>query len=175
VGNYLHAQDYMVYAHLQLAQNQQARAVIDEMLKETDFKAAVAAADYALAASPARYAIDRGDWDAASQLSVRPSGLNFAMAVSHFARALGAARSGKKSIHIFFPPQDGIVKDCGILLKQKLRPVSGAFPPRSLGINDSAKLAPLDPAAFWPSPTCVCPENVARRATGVFCPNQSPA
>src|SRR6185503_9941325 len=95
VGNYLHAQDYMVYAHLQLAQDQQARAVIDDMLKETDFKATVAAADYALAASPARYAIDRGDWDAASQLSVRPSGLNFAMAVSHFARSLGAARSGK--------------------------------------------------------------------------------
>jgi hypothetical protein len=77
VGNYLHAQDYMVYAHLQLAQDKQARAVIDEMLKETDFKATVAAADYALAASPARYAIERGDWDAASQLAVRPSGLNF--------------------------------------------------------------------------------------------------
>src|SRR6187551_29116 len=95
VGNYLHAQDYMVYAHLQLAQDQQARAVIDDMIKETDFKATVAAADYALAASPARYAIDRGDWDAASQLSVRPSGLNYAMAISHFARSLGAARSGK--------------------------------------------------------------------------------
>jgi hypothetical protein len=95
VGNYLHAQDYMVYAHLQLAQDQQARAVMDDMLRETDFKATVAAADYALAASPARYAIDRGDWETASQLSVRPSGLNYAMAVSHFARALGAARSGK--------------------------------------------------------------------------------
>src|SRR6187399_2655443 len=95
VGNYLHAQDYMVYAHLQLAQDQQARAVIDEMTKEIDFKATVAAADYALAASPARYAIERGDWDAASQLSVRPSGLNYAMAISHFARSLGAARSGK--------------------------------------------------------------------------------
>jgi hypothetical protein len=95
VGNYLHAQDYMVYAHLQLAQDQQARSVIDDMVKETDFKATVAAADYALAASPARYAIDRGDWGAASQLLVRPSGLNYAMAVSHFARALGAARSGQ--------------------------------------------------------------------------------
>lgn len=95
VGNYLHAQDYMVYAHLQLAQDQQARAVMDDMARETDFKATVAAADYALAASPARYAIDRGDWETASQLSVRPSGLNYAMAVSHFARALGAARSGK--------------------------------------------------------------------------------
>jgi hypothetical protein len=95
VGNYLHAQDYMVYAHLQLAQDQQARAVMDDMARETGFKATVAAADYALAASPARYAIDRGDWETASQLSVRPSGLNYAMAVSHFARALGAARSGK--------------------------------------------------------------------------------
>jgi tetratricopeptide (TPR) repeat protein len=95
VGNYLHAQDYMVYAHLQLGQDQQARAVIDDMMKETAFKATVAAADYALAASPARYAIDRGDWESASQLSVRPSGLNFAMATSHYARALGAARSGK--------------------------------------------------------------------------------
>ena len=56
VGNYLHAQDYMVYAHLQLAQDQQARAVMDDMIKETDFKATVLAADYALAASPARYA-----------------------------------------------------------------------------------------------------------------------
>ncbi|MCS3926867.1 tetratricopeptide (TPR) repeat protein [Bradyrhizobium elkanii] len=95
VGNYLHAQDYMVYAYLQLGQDKQARAVIDDMIKETDFKATVAAADYALAASPARYAIDRGDWEGASQLPVRPSSLNFAMAVTHFARALGAARSGK--------------------------------------------------------------------------------
>ncbi|MBR0818699.1 M48 family metallopeptidase [Bradyrhizobium liaoningense] len=95
VGNYLHAQDYMVYAYLQLGQDKQARAVIDDMIKETDFKATVAAADYALAASPARYAIDRSDWDGAAQLPVRPSNLNFAMAVTHFARALGAAHSGK--------------------------------------------------------------------------------
>src|SRR5207237_425510 len=68
---------------------------LDEMMKETDFKATVAGADYALAASPARYAVERGDWNAASQLSVRPSSFNYVMAMSHFARALGAARSGK--------------------------------------------------------------------------------
>ena len=62
VGNYLHAQDYMVYAHLQLGQDKQARAVMDEMMRETDFKATVLAAHYALAASPARYAVERGDW-----------------------------------------------------------------------------------------------------------------
>ncbi len=53
------------------------------------------AAHYALAASPARYAVERGDWNGASQLSVRPSPFNYVTAISHFARALGAARSGK--------------------------------------------------------------------------------
>ena len=31
VGNYLHAQDYMVYAHLQLGQDKEARDVMDDM------------------------------------------------------------------------------------------------------------------------------------------------
>jgi Tfp pilus assembly protein PilF len=94
VGNYLHAQDYMVYAHLQLGQDKQARAVMDEMMREYDFKATVFAAHYALAASPARYAVERGDWNGASQLPVRPSPIKYVTAISHFARALGAARSG---------------------------------------------------------------------------------
>jgi tetratricopeptide (TPR) repeat protein len=38
--------------------------------------------------------VERGDWKAASQLEVRPSPFNYVMALSHFARALGAARSG---------------------------------------------------------------------------------
>ena len=38
VGSYLHAQDYMVYAHLQLAQDKQARAVMDEMMKDAEFQ-----------------------------------------------------------------------------------------------------------------------------------------
>jgi tetratricopeptide (TPR) repeat protein len=95
VGNYLHAQDYMVYAYLQLGQDKQARAIIDEMMRESDFKATVSAAHYALAASPARFAVERGDWAGASQLSVRPSTIPYVTAISHFARALGAARSGK--------------------------------------------------------------------------------
>ncbi len=95
VGNYLHAQDYMVYAHLQLGQDGQAKVVLDELMKESDFKATVMAAHYALAAAPARYAVERGDWAGASQLQVRPSTISFVPAISHYARALGAARSGK--------------------------------------------------------------------------------
>ena len=49
---------------------------------------------YALAISPARYAIERGDWKAAAELQVRPSPLAHVQAITHFARALGAARSG---------------------------------------------------------------------------------
>ena len=63
-------------------------------MRESDFKATVSAAHYALAASPARYAVERGDWAGASQLQVRPSPFDYVTAISHFARALGAARSG---------------------------------------------------------------------------------
>jgi tetratricopeptide (TPR) repeat protein len=53
------------------------------------------AAQFAIAASPARYTIERADWSGAAQLAVRPSAFNQAVAITHFARALGAARSGK--------------------------------------------------------------------------------
>jgi tetratricopeptide (TPR) repeat protein len=95
VVNYLHAQDYMVYAHLQLGQDKQARTVIDDMMKDVGFNPAISGGSYALAASPARYAIERSDWAAAAELSVRPNPFNYIMAISHYARALGAARSGK--------------------------------------------------------------------------------
>ncbi|GJD53102.1 hypothetical protein OPKNFCMD_5873 [Methylobacterium crusticola] len=97
VGNALHAQDYMVYAHLQLGQDDAARAVVEDMLllREADAQAPGLAAHYALAASPARYAVERGDWEAASRLPVRPSPFANAQAVTHVARALGAARSGR--------------------------------------------------------------------------------
>jgi Tfp pilus assembly protein PilF len=94
VGNYLHAQDYMVYAHLQLGQDKAALAVVDDMMQEVDFKATVFAAHYALAAAPARYAVERGDWAVAAQLPVRPSSFNYVPAITHFARALGAAQTG---------------------------------------------------------------------------------
>jgi hypothetical protein len=95
VGNYLHGQDYMVYAHLQLGQDREARAVLDDMKNAENFNPNIAGGNYALAASPARYAMERGDWSAAAQLPVRPNSFAYVMAISHFARAVGAARSGK--------------------------------------------------------------------------------
>jgi hypothetical protein len=91
----LHAMDYMVYAHLQLGQDGQAREVIAQMNQLTDFNPAVRTGPYALAASAARYAIERNDWQAAAELQVRPTRFAYVDAITHFARALGAARSGK--------------------------------------------------------------------------------
>ena len=93
-GDQLHAMDYLVYAYLQLGQDKEAAAVIDEMNAVTGFAETFIAGPYALAASPARYAVERGDWKAAAALQVRPSSLAHVQAVTHFARALGAARSG---------------------------------------------------------------------------------
>jgi hypothetical protein len=90
----LHAMDYQVYAYLQLGQDQKAKAIIDEMMTVAGFTETYFVGPYALAASPARYALERGDWKAAAELTVRPSPLANIQAITHFARALGAARSG---------------------------------------------------------------------------------
>src|SRR5438445_6869302 len=90
----LHAMDYLVYADLQLGQDAKAKAVIDEMMTVTGFAETYLPGPYALAVSPARYAVERGDWKAAAELQVRPSPLAQGQAITHFARALGAARSG---------------------------------------------------------------------------------
>src|SRR5437667_5856029 len=51
----LHAMDYMVYAHLQLGQDRQAKAVIDEMAATSGFTETFIPGPYAMAASPTRY------------------------------------------------------------------------------------------------------------------------
>jgi hypothetical protein len=89
----MHGMDYLVYAYLQLGQDQSARAVVDEMEKVTGYKRF--AGPYALAASSARYAVERADWKAAANLQVRPTQFLYADAITHFARALGATRSGQ--------------------------------------------------------------------------------
>jgi hypothetical protein len=43
---------------------------------------------------PARYALERGAWREAAQLLPTPSRFPFTEAITHFACALGAARSG---------------------------------------------------------------------------------
>jgi hypothetical protein len=94
-GDQLHGQDYMVYAYLQLGQDKNARAVIDDMVQGTNIRPDERSHSFALAASPARYMVERGDWRGAAELEVKPSNFAFVAAITHFARALGAARAGK--------------------------------------------------------------------------------
>jgi tetratricopeptide (TPR) repeat protein len=90
----LHAMDYLVYAHLQLAQDAQARAVVDEMIATKGHDPNVRGGPYAVAAAEARYMVERNDWKGAAALELRPSRFAYVDAVTHFARALGAARVG---------------------------------------------------------------------------------
>jgi tetratricopeptide (TPR) repeat protein len=97
----LHAMDYLEYAYLQGAQDRDAKRVLDEVaaIKKVDREHFVTA--YALAAIPARYALERGRWVDAAALLPYPNEKDFpwgsfpqGMAISVYARALGAARSG---------------------------------------------------------------------------------
>jgi hypothetical protein len=90
----LHAMDYMVYAYLQVGRDAEARRAMEEAAQLKGFTMAIPAGPYASAAIPARYAIERGDWKQAAALHVLPAGFPFTVALTHFARALGAARSG---------------------------------------------------------------------------------
>src|SRR2546427_864916 len=89
-----HSYDFMQYAHLQLGQDAKARELIGENAKISKVLGPVSAGNTARAAVPARYALERQDWKGAAQL--QPLGTPFpaAEAVTHFARAMGAARSG---------------------------------------------------------------------------------
>lgn len=100
----LHAMDYQAYAYLQMVQDRAARDVIERLpMAAAQFEPAATAGGaappmagyFALAAIPARYALERGAWDEAARLEVPSNGTPFTIAITHFARALGAARSGR--------------------------------------------------------------------------------
>jgi tetratricopeptide (TPR) repeat protein len=82
----------MLYADLQLARDRDAEHVLESV---RSLAARNRPADYARAAVPARFAVERDDWRAAAQLpDPDASKFPFTAAIRIFARALGAARSG---------------------------------------------------------------------------------
>jgi hypothetical protein len=95
----LHAMDYLVYAYLQQAKDRSARKVLDEMAGITSLDENQFAAAYGFAAAPARWALELHDWKSAAVLELKPSWFPWARfrnveAMVHYARAIGAARSG---------------------------------------------------------------------------------
>ena len=95
----LHATDYQAYAYLQTARDGAARRLLDslpEMASRFDPTAVTGAAPpsagfFALAAIPARYALERAAWSEAVALTPKRTPFPFTDAMTYFARALGAA------------------------------------------------------------------------------------
>ncbi|MFI5178022.1 MAG: hypothetical protein ACHQO8_05650 [Vicinamibacterales bacterium] len=102
VAEELHAMDYRIYAYLQTAQDRDARRMVDalaEVAARFDPDAAGSAAPgsagvFAVAAIPARYALERAAWAEAAKLEPHPSKFPYTEALTYFARAIGAAHIG---------------------------------------------------------------------------------
>jgi hypothetical protein len=93
-----HAYDFMQYAYLQLGQDGKARALIDESAQVKKVIGPVSAGNTARSAVPARYYLERQDWKGAAQLQPLGTPFPYAEAITHFARAMGAARSGGSAV-----------------------------------------------------------------------------
>jgi len=96
----LHAWDYLEYAYLQTGQDAKAKEMAGTVAKVTSFDIPQFAAAYALAAVPARYALERREWKEAAAVTAQPATFPwakypYAKAIVHFARAVGAARAGQ--------------------------------------------------------------------------------
>ena len=99
----LHSIDYLMYALLQTARDDEAQELLIQLadIKRTNtenFKVA-----YTYAAAPARYALERREWQQASEIKLIRKDLpwedfGWALSIHHFARGLGAARSGQNLV-----------------------------------------------------------------------------
>jgi tetratricopeptide (TPR) repeat protein len=103
-GHYPHALDYMVYAYLQRGQYQEADAIRQQIttLNGPYSQVQPTAMAFAFAAIPARCALERQNWSEAAELPLhQPAAFPWSAAylncdsITRFARAIGAARSGK--------------------------------------------------------------------------------
>lgn len=108
IAEELHAMDYQAYAYLQLGRDSEVAALmaalpalaaqLDPNLQTTG--APPAAGYFALAAIPARYALERGAWREAAELPPSRSPILWSNAPNAIARALGAARAGDTALAI---------------------------------------------------------------------------
>jgi hypothetical protein len=96
----LHAMDYQMYAYLQQAQDDAAKRLLDDLAAARDrlrgpgtaSAAPPLAGAYAVAAIPARYALERQAWADAAALDVVAGAFANAEALTWFAKGIGAAR-----------------------------------------------------------------------------------
>src|SRR5437762_5539298 len=95
----LHALDYAAYSYLQEGEDNKAKEIVDfaATVRKTNPGMEFTAA-YALAAIPARYALERNDWAGAAALAIPNvphwSSFPFMEALIEYAHALGRAHTG---------------------------------------------------------------------------------
>jgi hypothetical protein len=103
----LHASDYEIYAYLQTAQDEAAARIVNslpQIASRFDPEAVLIGASppsvgyFALAAIPARYALERRDWQQAERLALRETPFPYTDAMTWFARGLGAGRLGHAAL-----------------------------------------------------------------------------
>jgi hypothetical protein len=168
----LHALDYQVYAALQLGRDALAHQALERMQPEAGRYERVAGA-FALAAGPVRYALERGDWKMAAQLTPRPSTYPYVDAMTHFARAIGAARSGdaasaQKDAERLAELRDAMAKkkdaywadqieaqrlaaSAWIALAQKRQDEALSLMRKSADLQDAGEKSPVTPGYVGPS------------------------
>ncbi|MEO8910638.1 MAG: hypothetical protein ABI408_10490 [Gemmatimonadaceae bacterium] len=102
IAEALHASDYAEYAYLQMRRDSAAKAIVDglpALVARFDVNAITGAAPgsagvFAIAAIPARYALERRDWAQAAKLVPKASAFPWTEAMVYYARALGASHTG---------------------------------------------------------------------------------
>lgn len=99
----LHAMDYLAYGYLQTGQDDLAEQVLADLNAIQRADPPIFSVAYAATAIPARLALERRRWDEAARLELQDNVRHLAPLESfrwgeahlHFARAVGAARSGR--------------------------------------------------------------------------------
>ena len=94
--------DYQMYAYLQSGQDEAARRLLESLPavaarlnpEAAGSGAPGSAGVFAIAAMPARFALERRAWNEAVKLEPHPGKYAYAEAMTYFARALGAAHTG---------------------------------------------------------------------------------
>lgn len=95
----IHFLDYLLYAYLQLGETEKARAIVQQVLATNNVQPQNTTTAYAYAAIPARYAVERSNWQEAANLQIYPTDFpwqqfGWCEALTHFTKGMGAARIG---------------------------------------------------------------------------------
>jgi tetratricopeptide (TPR) repeat protein len=96
----LHGLDYLVYAYLQKGADDSAKQQVDYLLSIHEVEPQTFKTAYAFAAIPARYCLERKNWQEAANLETHPATgypwekFPWQKAIIHFTRLLGSVHTG---------------------------------------------------------------------------------